>query len=719
MNLGAQLRALKMHRVQLSGFIHHFSVGRRAVLCGFGWVTILGLPSDSDSVFYTVAQEVLSESQPLPLPCRDTWLTPEEQVIARSSSATMVSTSDAALALTLRVQITTAALSPQVTTDDLRSLFSKCGQITGITCRLGSQRFHNETALLPLGGQGFEHIATNQYSTPTRRRGRGVAELRTCEALVAFDDSIGLHTALIAFHGVQKPNPQALAGWGAQKTYNLSMHVSISAVPADGKECTRVKLQRPPQLWYDPSGEDKILQFFAPCGKIKNVFLSVFSIKVTFDTAEAALNAVRMNGETHVLGLATPSGVARESSRASFGNIAPSLGLTWLIPHSIGSPNEGPPKPRTVWISGLPRHWTRQSCIDAFAAAGTILHAEVFDAWRCPALIEFDFNVFVSAATFANTGVNPGTVSADEIAAAFGTAKSITQVLGGLGGPAGWVLVARVHYGDSELMEAAMLQSVRKTIQGSPIICEPLCCRGLTATITFDTVRACRCAIKSFDGVPLSAREDLTVEMCEEESMSLAGCNDIILNSCSSETRQSINKHFSTEFGRWWTQRGRILKLLELKTDSREALRMCLDPHGLAPHHRFKLLQRAHALISVASDTMLGPVQVLPMPVPASGWVERMMVCVEPMEASGYDLLAAIKPELSIIQRRSGAALVALRGRGIHSTVEGFAEMTDDVSINVRQICRSRRSFSECRIGHDRDNAPICSHTVRCFRSDR
>ena len=370
MNLGAQLRALKMHRVQLSGFIHHFSVGRRAVLCGFGWVTILGLPSDSDSVFYTVAQEVLSESQPLPLPCRDTWLTPEEQVIARSSSATMVSTSDAALALTLRVQITTAALSPQVTTDDLRSLFSKCGQITGITCRLGSQRFHNETALLPLGGQGFEHIATNQYSTPTRRRGRGVAELRTCEALVAFDDSIGLHTALIAFHGVQKPNPQALAGWGAQKTYNLSMHVSISAVPADGKECTRVKLQRPPQLWYDPSGEDKILQFVAPCGKIKNVFLSVFSIKVTFDTAEAALNAVRMNGETHVLGLATPSGVARESSRASFGNIAPSLGLTWLIPHSIGSPNEGPPKPRTVWISGLPRHWTRQSCIDAFAAAG-------------------------------------------------------------------------------------------------------------------------------------------------------------------------------------------------------------------------------------------------------------------------------------------------------------------------------------------------------------
>ena len=103
-------------------------------------------------------------------------------------------------------------------------------------------------------------------------------------------------------------------------------------------------------------------------------------------------------------------------------------------------------------------------------------------------------------------------------------------MLGGLGGPAGWVVVARVHYGNSELMEAAMLQSVRKTIQGSPIICEPLCCCGLTATITFDTVRACRCAIKSFDGVPLSAREDLTVEMCEEESMSLAGCNDIILN---------------------------------------------------------------------------------------------------------------------------------------------------------------------------------------------
>ena len=195
-------------------------------------------------------------------------------------------------------------------------------------------------------------------------------------------------------------------------------------------------------------------------------------------------------------------------------------------------------------------------------------------------------------------------------------------MLGGLGGPAGWVVVARVHYGDSELMEAAMLQSVRKTIQGSPIICEPLCCRGLTATITFDTVRACRCAIKSFDGVPLSAREDLTVEMCEEDSMSLAGCNDIILNSCSSETRQSINKHFSTEFGRWWTQRGRILKLLELKTDSREALRMCLDPHGLAPHHRFKRLQRPHALISVAPDTMIGPVQVLPMPVPASGWLK-------------------------------------------------------------------------------------------------
>ena len=132
---------------------------------------------------------------------------------------------------------------------------------------------------------------------------------------------------------------------------------------------------------------------------------------------------------------------------------------------------------------------------------------------------------------------------------------------------------------------------------------------------------------------------------------------------------------------------------------------MCLDPHGLAPHHRFKLLQRAHALISVASDTMIGPVQVLPMPVPASGWVERMMVCVEPMEASGYDLLAAIKPELSTIQRRSGAALVALRGRGIfHSTVEGFTEMADDVSINVPLFITS--------VAHDEASASAASGMI-------